>query len=356
MAPVPVPTTRDPTATRGQLERWLASIRPDQGAVEVTLLGMPRQGLSSETILFDATWSERVGPPGRYVARVRPTGYSLFMEHDLEMQQLVLRALGPVPGIPVPEVIGYADEATSPLGAPFFVMERIEGQAPRDHPPYTRAGWLFEARPEERRRLYDRSFDILTRIHQVDWRAAGLDFMLERPDTQGGVAGQLARDGAMLEWVAQGRTLEQFDEVHRWLRAYHPPPADPTLNWGDARLGNILYRDFEPVAVLDWEMATIAPPEMDLGWWLGIERNFTVGFGERQPAGFPSEAEVIERFEERLGRQVVGFDFYRVWGSFRIALLIFRLNDMMVERGIIPAGSPEGAHLPAMRALAAVTG
>ena len=285
-----------------------------------------------------------------------PTGYTLFMEHDLAMQARVITALAEVPGIPVPAVIGYADEATSPLGQPFFVMERIEGRPPPDHPPYSTRGWLFDADVEDRRALYGRSFDILARVHAVDWEALGLGFLLEHPNAKGGVAGQLERDGTMADWVADGRTVRPFDDAYAWLRAHVPDHTEVVLNWGDARLGNILYRGFEPVAVLDWEMATLAPPEMDLGWWLGIERNFTVGFGVPQPAGFPTEDEAVEQYRVLTGRTPRCFDYYRIWAAWRIALLLFRLNDMMVDRRILPPTRPTPPHLPSLRALAAVTG
>jgi aminoglycoside phosphotransferase (APT) family kinase protein len=353
---VPVPTSRDPDATRRQLESWLTKVSGAR-AVEVHLLHMPRQGLSSETIPFDAEF-DRGGDRWRagYVARVRPTGYTLFMEHDLAMQARVIAALAPVPGLPVPEVLGYADEEESPLGQPFFVMERVEGRTPPDHPPYSKSGWVFDARPEERRAMYRASFDILLRIHAVDVDALGLGFLADHPNAKGGMASLVERDGQMLDWVAQGRRLDQLDDAYRWLRDNVPDHTDAVFNWGDARMGNMLYRDFEPVAVLDWEMATLAPPEMDLGWWLGIERNFTVGFDVPQLAGFPSEEAVIDRYQVRTGHQLRSFDFYRIWAAWRIAVLLFRLNDMMIERGILPAGSPEAAHLPAMRALESLTG
>ena len=74
---------------------------------------------------------------------------------------------------------------------------------------------------------------------------------------------------AYTDWVADGREVSLLDDAAAWLEANWPAAADrrpPALSWGDARIGNVLYDGFDPVAVLDWEMATIAPVEVDLGW------------------------------------------------------------------------------------------
>ena len=125
-------------------------------------------------------------------------------------------------------------------------------------------------------------------------------------------------------------------------------PVSPRLsfNWGDARIGNILFRDFAPVAVLDWEMATLGPPEADLAWWLVFNRIHISGRGLAGPAGFPSEAEAVEQYEADTGWPVRDLRYYQVWAALRAGLLLFRFNDMMVRGGTIDDWFPEGGPPP----------
>src|SRR5258707_825696 len=134
---MPVPIARDADTTRGELTKWLALTVPDVDDVRLTRLDFGgANGYSNETIIFDATWRASGGVQhGEFVARVKPTGYSIFPDYDLLMQAQVMDILSRDTDSPVPRVIGAADEGESPLGQPFFVMERITGLIPADHPP-----------------------------------------------------------------------------------------------------------------------------------------------------------------------------------------------------------------------------
>jgi len=209
-----------------------------------------------------------------------------------------------------------------PLGAPFFVRSASRARPSRPSP--TPAGWLFEARPEERRRLYDRSFDILTRITSRLARR-GLDFMLERR-TPRRVAGSWPGRGHA-RVVAQGRLSSSSTRSTAGCGLTTPAADHPQL--GDARLGNICTGTSSrwPSRL---EMATIAPPR----WTRVVARHRAQlhgGLRERQPA-VSLRGRGDRAFEERLGRQVVG-STSTASGVLSDRLLIFRLNDMMVERG-----------------------
>ena len=152
---MPVPITRDADATRDQLTKWLAQTLPDVDDVELTRLDFGgANGYSNETIIFDATWRAASGEDrGEFVARVKPTGYSIFPDYDLLMQARVMDILSRNTSSPVPRVIGGADEDDSPLGQPFFVMERVSGLIPADHPPYPLKGWLVDAAPAQQAKV-----------------------------------------------------------------------------------------------------------------------------------------------------------------------------------------------------------
>ncbi|MGH7822685.1 MAG: phosphotransferase, partial [Candidatus Binatia bacterium] len=107
----------------------------------------PSTGFSNETLLFDARWSEDgIERSQGFVARIKATGFQVFPEYDIGRQYRVLEALGPT-DVPVPHVYGFEPDERL-LGAPFFVMERIDGEIPPDAPTYHMAGWLTEASPE----------------------------------------------------------------------------------------------------------------------------------------------------------------------------------------------------------------
>src|SRR6185503_17163824 len=137
-----------------------------------------------------------------------------------------------------------------------------EGRAPADAPPYTVAGWLRDAAPTDQAALFEQGLEVLARIHAVDWERLGLGAVLRSATSPPvGTERQMAHDAQFLEWVLVGRRLPVFEDAVDWLADHVPDEPELVLNWGDARLGNILFRDFAPVAVLDWEMVTLGVPE-----------------------------------------------------------------------------------------------
>src|SRR5262249_42909356 len=131
-------------------------------------------------------------------------------------------------------------------------------------------------------------------------------------------AQQLGYYTMMLRWAAAGRAMPIAEAALAWLERHRPlvePPA--TLTWGDARIGNMIFRDFAPVAVLDWEMATLGPGEVDLAWWLVLERYHTEGVGAAPLPGFPARDEIVALYQDMVGRRVHDLFYYEVWGAFR---------------------------------------
>jgi aminoglycoside phosphotransferase (APT) family kinase protein len=351
-----IPTTRDRAATAVALARWLEQTIPSAGEVTVDLHeAPPGSGFSSEMLLFDAAWTGAEGAAtGAFAARLRPTGYTLYQEHDLDKQWRVIDALQRHTDIPVPRIVGRDTSEPSALGPPFFVMERIDGVAPADAPPYTVAGWLRDATPAEQAALYRRSLDVLTRIHAVEWRALGLEEVLGAATSPPvGIERQMGHDEQFLDWVRAGRRLPLFEEAVAWLRRHLPSEPELVLNWGDSRLGNILFRDFAPVAVVDWEMVTLGAPEADLAWWLVFNRLHTDGIGKPNLPGFPSPAETVEQYQLLSGRSVGAADltFYEVRAAVRAGLLLVRFTDALVANGTLAADAPKTPYTPATNVL-----
>jgi len=154
---MPIPEQRDLTQARVILAAWLANRLPDASEVQVgPITGPSSTGFSNETLLFDASWvTNGTAVTESLVLRVKPTQHTVFLEADFEQQYLVIRTLGERTRVPVPPVRWYEPDETV-LGAPFFVMSKVEGRVPADSPAYTMEGWLLEgSTPEQRRTLVD---------------------------------------------------------------------------------------------------------------------------------------------------------------------------------------------------------
>src|SRR6266478_980252 len=136
----------DPEVAERNLTAWLAAKLEGAKDVRVSGVNVPSSsGLSYETILFDASWRVPSGSEQRerLVARVQPTGSTVFPERTLKSEYRVMKALGERTAVPVPRVLWIDDDA-SVLGAPFAVMGRVDGRVPADDPPFTATGWVPE--------------------------------------------------------------------------------------------------------------------------------------------------------------------------------------------------------------------
>ena len=332
-------SNRDDDELQAQLTAWLAH-RPEVGAdLEVTDFKRPEaNGMSSETLLFDASWSNPSADAsgsggGRYVARLRPSAdaFPIFPTYDLERQVRVMRLVGERSTAPVPAVRWYEPDE-GPLGAPFFVMDRVEGEVPPDIMPYPFDGsWVSDATPEQRAHLQASTVDALAAIHGLEATPDEVAFLHAAPDA--GISPLRAHfeaEKAYYDWVRGDLRYPVLDRGFAWLEDHWPAAAEagPTVvSWGDARIGNILYRDFEPRAVLDWEMATLGPRELDLGWFVFLHRFFQDIAEEFEMAGLPDFLDrqvVAEQYAERTGHQPRDFDWFLTYAALRHGTVMIR--------------------------------
>jgi aminoglycoside phosphotransferase (APT) family kinase protein len=168
-------SSRDRGVLRARLEAWLTGRLPADAGPQITALdGTAANGMSSETLLMDATWAEQgVRRPHRLVARLAPApdDVPVFPRYDLAAQFETIRLVGELTDVPVPPVL-WSEPDPGPLGCPFFVMRRVDGRVPPDVLPYNFGdSWLYDASPAERRHLQDATIGVLARLHAVD-RAA----------------------------------------------------------------------------------------------------------------------------------------------------------------------------------------
>lgn len=330
---MPVPDQRDPEITRTALADWLGERLP--GAAIPHLETPQTSGFSSETLMFDAEWTEDgTGRREPYVARVAPASYQIFPEPRFEEQYRLMRILDERTDIPVPPIRWY-EPSGGVLGAPFFVMGRIEGRVPTDMPPYHMDGWVTEVAPEERAAMWWSTLEILARLHRLDVGELGLGF-LDMPEWGApGLEQRLNYYEHYLHWAYKG-PQETALKALEWLRANRPEEPDPPVAlWGDARIGNVIFQSGVPAAVLDWETAMLGAPEEDLAWFMFLDRHHSEGVGAARLEGFPSYTATIARYEELLGRPVRNMPYYEILSGFKFSVIMARIGQAMVDFGWI---------------------
>ncbi|MFG2378170.1 phosphotransferase family protein [Streptomyces sp. NPDC048504] len=333
-APRPRTTTRDPEELAQRLTAWLDARLP--GAKAVGIRVPASNGMSSETLLFDIEHPE---PPFHACAlrlAADPAAYTVFPVYDLPRQFRTMRLVADRTDLPVPKVC-WLEEDPGPLGAPFFVMERAEGRVPPDVMPYTYEGnWLHAATDAERAHLEAASVGLIARLHdQVPLTEAGF---LTLPGDGDALHRHVASQRAYYEWVVDGLARSPLIEsaFDRLTELWPAAPGEPVLNWGDARIGNVVYDGFDPVAVLDWEMAAPAPREVDLGWTVYLHRFFqdlTVAFGQPGLPEFFRRDRVEARYAELTGHTPRDMDFYTLYAALRHAIVMLRIAYRQVHFG-----------------------
>jgi aminoglycoside phosphotransferase (APT) family kinase protein len=340
---MPAQDNYDPELVRKRLARWIADRIPGAEDVEVGPITAPGEtGFSSETLLIDATWTAGgEGQEERWVIRSRPRQNTVFPDYDLHAQYLCMQHVARASDVPVPRVRWWEPD-TDVLGEPFYVMDRVEGLVPSDSPPYTVVGFLAEATAEQQARLYRAEVDILARLHAIDWYKAGFDF-LSRPEFgKPGLTQQFEYYRWFLRWAGEGREQPTIEAAFDWLENNRPAGADRVvLNWGDARPSNIMVRDFEPVAVLDWEMATLGPPEVDVAWFVYLNRFLSEGVGAAPLPGFLDADDTKALYEELSGTELGDLHYYQVWAGVRFAIIFLRIIQRMERQGTLVPGWTE---------------
>ncbi len=336
---MPIPEQRDPEQTRVALEGWLRAKRPEAADLTVGPLGGPASsGFSNETIIFDASYTDADGVPRSegLVVRVKPTGYTVFMESWFDRQWAVMSTLGTHTAVPLPPMLWFEDD-TSVLGAPFYVMGKMPGRAAGDQPPYMNEGWLFDATPEQQASVVWSGIEAMAKIHTTPWRELGLGPIVEMPSRgASGLDQQIAYYQEYYDWakVESGRAYPTVEAVWKWLLANRPTEARDGLCWGDSRIGNQLFDNWQVTAVLDWEMVCHGDPQMDLGWWLFLDEFHTAGAGGNRLPGLPSHEAIVARWEELTGLQADHLHWFKVFAGFRFSVVMIRLVTMFVKFGM----------------------
>ena len=314
------------------LTKWLTAHRPDLGEFTLAEMSHPSAGLSNETVI--ATISVGGGDE-RLVLRLPPMIPS-FPDLDLAAQVTAMRVAAEA-GIAALWPVSVETDARW-LGAPFIVMPFVGGDIPG--PATVFDPWLTGLPHREQRTVQDQMISVLAALHRVEWRGSPAAAVLRGGD--GAVADEIASWATYLDWAGDGSPLPRFVELVAWCAEHRPrsePPA--SLLWGDPRLENlILDESHRTRVVLDWELATIGPAEMDLGWFLGLERVLREISGGMTVPGFLPDDELVAAYEARLGREVRDLDFHLIFAVVRSICINYRqalISERAGVRYLLPA-------------------
>lgn len=351
-------STRDETAMAATLVPWIASHLPEGADPTVVLSGASdANGMSSETILADITWTEEGQQrTGSYVMRMAPatSDVPVFQQYRMDHQHEAIRLVGELTDVPVPAV-HWLESTGEVLGQPFFFMERLDGIVPPDVMPYTFGdNWFFDADPADQRRLQDSTVRAIAGIHAISDPTVRFAF-LDDDGTAGDTAlrRHVARTRSWYEWAVGDIGESQIvPRALDWLEANWPEsdtPDNVVLSWGDSRIGNCLYRDFEPVAVLDWEMAGLGPREIDLGWIVFAHQVFQSIAGAFELPGLPDvlrAEDVRSTYAEITGVEVGDLTWYQIYSGVLWGIVFMRTGARQVHFGEIekPATPDELMH------------
>jgi aminoglycoside phosphotransferase (APT) family kinase protein len=257
--------------------------------------------------------------PGAVVLRRPPLAAVLPTAHDMGREYRVQSALADTP-VPVARVRHLCTDE-SVLGAPFYVMDKVDGHVLRGELPPG-----FAEDPDERARMADALVDVLVAIHAVPITGA--------LEGYGPPEGYLARQ--LRRWTRQweaSREVEmpELDALAADLSAGAPEQRETTLVHGDYRLDNTMIDPADPgrvLAVLDWELSTLGDPLADVGllgvyWSGGSSSTGTESLVQTVTGlpGFPSRAEVMETYAERSGRSTEALPWYLAFGYFKLAVI-----------------------------------
>jgi aminoglycoside phosphotransferase (APT) family kinase protein len=340
-------TTRHPDETRARLQAWLATtLGPDSHPAVTDLSSPGSNGMSSETVLFTAAWDDHgARSEHRLVARIEPpaSAYPVFATYDLDMQFRVMRLVAEHTDVPVPETLWYEPDP-APLGGPFFVMARVDGQVPPDVLPYTFGdNWVFDATGGERRALQESAVEALAGIHSITPERYDLEYLQPGPPGATSLERLVHRWKAYGAWVVKDAPSPLLASGFDWLEDHLPTEVGAdALSWGDSRIGNMMFREQAVVAVLDWEMASVAPPEVDLGWMCYLHLFFHDLATDLDAPGLPEmlrPADVAAAYARASGYAPVDLTWFVAFAAVRHGAIMRRVTERAIFFG--EAARPE---------------
>lgn len=311
-------TNRDLAAFSEDLRGWLAErggrLRTVESVVDARYV--EGAGTANETITATCILGEGGAARQDIVVRLTVPTIAAYLDLDLQRQADTVAWVGAHTSVPVPQVFAIDTDGAA-FDAPFIVFERLRGQVPSDFPPYNSAGFLHDMAEADRRQLWRSAMAALCEVHRAD--ATSIDFL---PGTPATGLGELVDYWARtFDWVLERTPLDQLRPFLDWVQTHLPDDSPRGLSWGDARLGNMMFDGTRCTGVLDWEMASLGGPMVDLSWWLMFDINHSTDNGTVRLPGLGDRAETIALWEELTGLRAVNLEWHQVFSLLQLALL-----------------------------------
>jgi len=255
----------------------------------------------------------------KLILRKPPSGTKAKSAHDMSREYDFQSAL--LGHFPVPKMI-HLCENVDVLGSEFYLMEKINGLIPRKEFPKE-----FNLTQDNVSSINTQFIDKLVELHNLDYQKIKLDSYFKG-------SGYVERQ--VSGWIERYRKaitpdVPKFEYIIDWLRKEKPADLKPTIIHNDFRLDNIVFNEnstHEIVGVLDWEMATIGDPMMDLGnslaYWIEADDLSSLKLFRRQPShvkGMMSRQSIIEYYQRKRGINLENSSFYYFFGIFRLAVI-----------------------------------
>jgi len=338
-------SARDISTLPGVMSHWLSTVIPGGTTPQVTVeSGVDSNGMSSETIILTGRWdADGQAHEEKWVARVAPAeaDVPVFSSYRMDHQFEVIRLVGEMTDVPVPRV-RWLEPTGAVLGTQFFLMDYVSGVVPPDVMPYTFGdNWFADSPARSRRELQDNTVDVLAKLHAIPHAEDTFGFLADADEPNA-----LRRN---LDWL---KAWYQFavpdigrsplvEQALDWLEAHWPEDVAataPVLVWGDSRVGNVLYENYKPVAVLDWEMATLGPREMDAAWMVFAHMVFQELASLAGMPGLPDfmrEDDVKATYAEATGVELGDLNWFYIYSGVIWCCVFMRTSARRVRFGEI---------------------
>jgi aminoglycoside phosphotransferase (APT) family kinase protein len=324
---------------RANLQHWMRATIAGAEQLVLGELSFPEtSGESSVSLILKG---QNRGESVKYVCRMKPQNSEVFDEHDLLLQYQLMTMVGEN-DIPMPPLLGL-EENESLLGSDFFLMGFVDGQIPADNPPYAFGSWVTDLSEDERGTMWRNGLATLAGIHQIDLDAYDVSGIPVSAKGTSPVQHELDKFNALITDEIRGRMSPILEHALRYINDNAPVDGVRRLCWGDARVGNVIWEDLQPKAVIDWEMACIGDPVQDVSWWYWIDYVNSVGFGLARLSGLPSLGDIYAQWQSLTGLPLDHTDYYDLFALVRYAIILERKFLAMEKAGL---GTIENFALP----------
>lgn len=241
-------------------------------------------------------------------------------------------------GIPVPPLLGL-ERDTSLLGSDFYIMGFVDGLIPTDNPPYAFGSWVTELSDQERTTMWRNGLDTLANIHLINLDNYDVSGVPVSPENVSPIQHEVDKFNALVADDLEDNKTPALATAVQYINENMPTEGPRRLCWGDSRVGNIIWQGLQPAAVIDWEMASIADPLLDVSWWYWIDYVNCVGLGVERLGGLPSLAEIYAQWHSITGLPTQNSDYYDLFSVVRYAIVLGKKLTAMEKAGLGTIGN-----------------